>query len=106
VASGTALELVFSEPLFPPAIQCSRAKILRIYRQGGMAVDQAQMALTSRILDKAPRGAVVAIQPEGGFQKATRYNLFLEMLDYKDFGGRPLETHGHITIDCSGGSTP
>jgi len=106
VEAGTALELVFSEPLFPHAIHCSRAKILMIYRQGGTAVDQAQLALTSRILDKGPRGAVVVIEPEGGFQKATRYNLFLEMLDYTDFGGRPLETHGHITIDCSGGSTP
>jgi hypothetical protein len=104
--AGSALELVFSKPLFPEKVYDSEAMIDMVFQKGALIPERVPLKLMTRILNKKPRGAVIAIEPEMGFQKDARYNLWLETLDFKDFGGRSLETPGHISIDCTGGSPP
>jgi hypothetical protein len=105
VEPDSALELVFSEPLFPASVFGGSGEIQVIYRRDGLIVDQAPLPVVSRILDKEPRGAVVALEPEGGFRKGLQYILSVKGLGFTDFGGRIPETAARISIDCTGGSS-
>ncbi len=101
VQPGSALELTFSEPLFPISVFESQGKLIRIDKEIGVDLELDALPYLARITAGEPRGAVIVLEPRGGFLAGRQYKLMPEFLDFTDFGGKGVERNmSFISIIC------
>lgn len=109
IRAGESLALTFSEPIYPPSVARSRARLHLMGGEGALTGDPVTLELVSRIVTVPDgKGAVIRVEPRGGFQEGNSYKLWRDAIDFTDFGGNTVETasFSYISIDCLGDSPP